>query len=292
MIFLIFFISQIEAKADLTKEFINKKFTVGDQFEILVETKTPIEKKISEPFIDSLEPFVIIDQKHKSIQEKGALQNIYLFKVASFSPGELKFPPVKFLVRDSIHLDTIKTNEVPITVSAVLPEKMEDINDIKDAIEFPNPLPIIILLIIAAISIFGFIGMKLYKKLKKAKFETKPPLPSWEQAMNAIDNLLKQDFIAKGFIKKFYYTLSEILKQYLEYRFGFPAIEQTTTEIIQDMKKNKTPLRDEFASFFYQVDLVKYTKYIPVQNEIETIVSNAKELISKTIPKEDSGEQK
>ncbi|MGQ9534594.1 MAG: hypothetical protein ACUVTF_05080 [bacterium] len=284
--------AQIEAKANLAKEFVNKKFTVGDQFEILVEIKTPAQIQPSEPFIDSLEPFVIIDQKHRSIQEKGVLKNIYLLRAASFSPGDLKFPAVKFLIRDSVKVDTIKTNEVAMTVNSVLPEKMEDINDIKGAVEFPNPLPLVIVLGLAGLGILYLIGTKLYKKYKKLKMETKPSLPCWDEAMNAITNVLNQDLIAKGLFKKFYYTLSEILKRYLEYRFGFPAIEQTTTEIILHMKREKIPLRDEFTDFFHRVDRVKYTKYVPPQSEIEAIVGQAKELITKTIPKDDTQEQK
>lgn len=283
---------QIESKASMAKEFVNKKFTVGDQFEILVEIKTPAGIIPSDPFIDSLEPFVIIDQRHKSIQEKGILKNIYLLKAASFAAGDLKFPAVKFLVRDSVRVDTIRTNEVAITVHSVLPEKMEDINDIKRAVEFSNPLPLVIVLGLAGLGILYFIGAKLYKKYKKLKTETKPSLPCWDEAMDAITNLLNQDLITRGLLKKFYYTLSEILKRYLEYRFGFPAIEQTTTEILLSMKRDKIPLCDEFTDFFYRVDRVKYTKYIPPQSEIDNILSQAKELITKTIPKDDIQEQK
>lgn len=292
-IILIFLAStQIEAKASMAKEFVNKKLTVGDPFEILVEVKTPAGMNPSEPFIDSLEPFAIIGQTHKSIQEKGMLQNIYLLRVASFAAGDLKFPAVKFLVRDSVRVDTIRTNEVAIIVNSVLPEKMEDINDIKRAAEFPNPLPLVLMLGLAGLGILYFIGAKLYKKYKKLKTETKPSLPCWDEAMDAITNLLNQDLIASGLLKRFYYTLSEILKRYLEYRFGFPAIEQTTTEIIQNMKKDKIPLRDEFTDFFSRVDRVKYTKYIPPQSEIDNIISQAKDLITKTIPKDDIQEQK
>ncbi len=291
IIFIIIF-SQIEAKANLSREYLNKKFTAGDPFEILVEIKAPAGQKPAGPFIDSIEPFVIIDQKHKIIQEKGQSKDIYLLKVAAFSAGDLKFPSIKFFLRDSTRLDTIKTNEVPIKIISVLPEKMEDINDIKEAVEFPNPLPLLLVLILAGSGMLSFIGMKLYKKYKRIKAEKKPSIPCWEQAMHAINNLLGQDLVAKGLLKKFYYTLSEILKRYLEFRFGFPAIEQTTTEIIQSMKRDKIPLRDEFADFFSRIDRVKYTKYIPPQNEIETIVNQARDLISRTIPEQNLPEQR
>jgi len=290
LIFLMF--SQIEATANLSKNFVNKKLTVGDQFEIIAELTSPAGKKFSEPFVDLLEPFVIINQEHKSIQEKGHLRTIYILKVAPFNVGDMRFPPIKFILKDSTGIDTIKTNEVPVKVNSVLPEGMKDINDIKEAIEFPNPLPLIIFIIVIGVGILGFIGFKLYKRYERVRLETKPSVPCWEEAIEAINNLLKQELISAGLLKKFYYSLSEILKRYLEYRFGFPAIEQTTTEIIYSMKKEKISLREGFGEFFARADLVKYAKYIPPQADIEAIIYQAKDLITKTIPKEEPMEHK
>ncbi len=283
MIFLFLFI-QIEAKADLAKDFMNKRLTVGDPFEIVIELTAPSVKKVSEPFIDSIEPFAIIDKKHEIVQEKGITKHNYRLRVAAFNTGELKFPGFKFLVKESTAVDTIQTNPVGIRIVSVLPEGMQDINDIKEIIDFPNFMPVIVLIIIVGAGVIGFLGFRFYKKLKQRIITEQEKIPCWEKALSALDKLSKEDFLNKGMVKRFYYTLTEILKRYLEERFGFPAIEQTTSEIIQSMKLQKIPLRDEFHSVFTYADMVKYAKFVPPEEQTENIMRQSKELIKKTIP--------
>ncbi|MEO0185074.1 MAG: hypothetical protein ABIL22_05525 [candidate division WOR-3 bacterium] len=280
---------QIGLKAELGKEFVNKKLTVGDPFEIVVELSIPTNKNISEPFIDSIEPFTITDQKHKITQEKGIAKHIYRLRVSSFNTGELKFPPLKFLLKEAERIDTIQTNSVDIKIVSVLPEGMKDINDIKEMIEFPNPLPLIIVIIVICAGGIGVLGVKFYKKLKQKKILEEQKIPCWERALSALDKLSKEDLVNIRIIKQLYYTLSEILKRYLEERFGFPAIEQTTTEIVQSMKTLKTPLREEFQNVFNYADMVKYAKFMPPAEETKNILQQSKELITKTIPQQTEG---
>ncbi|MCX7994850.1 MAG: hypothetical protein N3A65_03625 [candidate division WOR-3 bacterium] len=284
MLWLLFL--QIEIKANLSKEFINKKLTVGDPFEIVAEISIPADKNISDPFIDSLEPFAIIEQRHKIIQEKGFARHHYHFRAAAFSTGDLKFPSIKFILKDGTGMDTIQTNPVDIKILSILPEGMKDINDIKEMLEFPDPLPVIILVVIVVAGALIFFGLRFYRKMKQKKLIEEKKIPSWERALNALDMLLKEDLLNKGLIKRFYYTLTEIIKRYLEERFNFPAIEQTTTEIIQSMKLFKVPMRDEFQNVFQFADMVKYAKFVPTPEATEEIIKKSRELILKTIPEE------
>ena len=88
----------------------------------------------------------------------------------------------------------------------------------------------------------------------------------------------------KGLVKRYYYSLSEILKRYLERRFEFDALEQTTTEIVHHLKTRKILIRDEFTRFFTDTDLVKYAKFTPALNDQQQAIEKAKELIRKTKP--------
>ncbi len=284
MIFLYLLFIQIEAKAELAKEFINKRLTIGDPFEIIVNIETPSNKNLSEPSIDSIEPFAILSQAHKIIQEKGRSRHTYHFKATAFNTGELKFPAIKFFLKDKDKIDTIATNMIDIKIASLLPEGMRDINDIKEMIEFPNPLPVVLLIVAICAGLLTYLGIKLYKKLKKKEPTEEEKIPCWERALNSLDTLIKEDLINKGLIKRFYYTLTEIIKHYLEERFNFPAIEQTTTEILQSMKLLKIPLRDEFQDVFQYADMVKYAKFVPPPTASEEIVKKSRELILKTIP--------
>ncbi len=292
IILLLLMLTQIETKAYLAKEYVNKKLTIGDPFEILVVIEAPVNKKISQVFADSIEPFVILDQKRKIVQEKGKVIDTYHFKVAAFNTGELTLPPFKFTVGEGTTLDTIQTNTIEVKVQSLLSEDMKDINDIKPMIEFPNLLPFILMIVVILLAIVLFFGFRLYRRIKRRIASPEKLIPCWEKALNALDALLKEEIVDGRTLKKFYYALTEILKRYLEERFGFPAIEQTTTEIIQSMKLQKIPLRDDFQTVFTYADMVKYAKFIPPQNATENLVKQVRELIHKTIPGPVQGTEK
>ena len=76
-----------------------------------------------------------------------------------------------------------------------------------------------------------------------------------------------------------------MLKRYLTRRFGFPALDQTTTEIVRAMKAAKTPEREGFGEFFQRADMVKYAKFIPPTVEAAAVVQTARELVKATTPK-------
>ena len=125
------------------------------------------------------------------------------------------------------------------------------INDLKKAVEFPYYLPLIVAGIILICTIAGYFGYKYLKKLRKARANARPWVPPWIEAIVAIENIPIKEWLEKGLVKKYYYALSEILKQYIERRFEFNAAEQTTTEIIAHLKLQKIPLRDDFDRFSF-----------------------------------------
>ncbi len=290
MVFLI--VSQIEIEAKLDKQYLSKKLTVGDPFEITLTLTYPQNTDISEPFVDSIEPFGILNQENKIVQEKGIITNTYQMQVVAFNTGELKVPAFLFLHTHDNSIDTLKSNTLPITIESVMPEDMSDINDLKKAVEFPNYLPLIVAGIILICTAAGYFGYKYFKKLRKARTIAKPPVPPWIEAIVAIENIPIKEWLEKGLIKKYYYALSEILKRYIERRFEFNAAEQTTTEIIATLKLQKISLRDDFDRFFTRADLVKYAKFMPPQEELHTVVQKVKELVNRTKPEEKPVEKK
>ena len=286
MIAVLLLFAQIDINIELDKAYANKKLTIGDPFEINLTLTCPQNTEISAPYIDSIEPFVILDQQSSIIQEKGTVTTSYKMKFAAFKTGDLKIPAFKFLHRKPDATDTLKSNTVPINIASVMSESMQDINDIKKAVAFPDYLPFIIAGIMIACAVVGYFLFKFIKKLQKARFAAIPLSPPWIEAIVAIDSIPIKEWLEKGFIKKYYYALSEILKRYIERRFEFNAAEQTTTELINNLKLQKVPLRDEFSRFFLRADMVKYAKFIPPQEESKTVVHNVKELINNTKPKE------
>lgn len=285
MILLLFF-AQIEIDARLKSEYLNKPLTIGDPFEVVVIVRYPQGTEISEPFIESLDPFVILDQKNVSVQEKGSVTNTYTIKLVPFNTGDLKVPAFNFLHRTGEVVDTLSSSAILLNVSTVMPKDMKDVNDLKRAIEFPNFFPLILAGVLLVALMVVYVAYYYGRKLKSRRAVIKPLPPPWAEAMAALDNIPRENWLAKGFVKKYYYAISEILKRYLERRYDFRAAEQTTTEIVANLKMLKIPEREGFNGFFTRADMVKYAKHVPPLAEMSAAVDSAKELVSKTRPAE------
>ena len=275
-------LAQIEITAELSKEYLNSTLSIGDPFEVVVTAQYPPDTRISEPFVDSLDDFLIVDQKSRSIEEKGRISTRYNIRMVPFETGELQIPAFTFLVQSGEAVDTIASNEVPLRVVSVMPDEMQDINDIKKAVEFPNFMPLIVAGVIIAGSILGYLAYRYIKRMRSVRALSRPRPPAWAEAIAALDSIPVEEWLLKGLFKRYYYSISETLKHYLERRFEFNAAEQTTTEIVANLKALRVPQRDEFYNFFTRADLVKYAKHVPPRDEMNTAVQVAKDLVMKS----------
>lgn len=81
-----------------------------------------------------------------------------------------------------------------------------------------------------------------------------------------------------------YYTmLTDTLRQYIYERFGFNAMEMTTTEILQHLQQSgDRQMMDELRELFVTADLVKFAKYSTLLNENDMNLVNAVNFIEKT----------
>ncbi len=72
----------------------------------------------------------------------------------------------------------------------------------------------------------------------------------------------KGNFAVDGY-RPFYFALTEIVREYLGARYGFDALEMTTTEVLDELKRRAEHLVAEGAEvprFFGDCDLVKFAK--------------------------------
>jgi hypothetical protein len=72
----------------------------------------------------------------------------------------------------------------------------------------------------------------------------------------------KGNFAADGY-RPFYFALTEIVREYLGARYGFDALDMTTTELLEELGRRAphlTAAGDEVPLFFGDCDLVKFAK--------------------------------
>ncbi|WP_039867829.1 membrane exported protein [Hoylesella timonensis] len=108
-------------------------------------------------------------------------------------------------------------------------------------------------------------------------------IPPHQKALTAIDKLKSERMVSSPDQKTYYTELTDTLRQYIEERFGFSAMEMTTTEIIYTLhKKGDKKMIDELKSLFETADLVKFAKYETLTNENDKNLVNAINFIDQT----------
>lgn len=122
--------------------------------------------------------------------------------------------------------------------------------------------------------------------IRKVKVE--PKLPPHQLAMKEIERIKSEKVWQKGQPKEYYTELTDTLRAYIKDRFGFNALEMTSSEIIDKLMdmKDKEAISD-LRSLFQTADLVKFAKHNPMMNENDANLINAIDFINETKEKED-----
>ncbi len=281
---ILFLLGAVDIETSLSPEVTERELTVGDPIEVVVTLKHDPLVQISPPIVDSLGPFVVLDTESRVTEGDGRLVQQYRIKLAVFETGDVTLPTFAFITMKGETADTFFTEPLPLSITSTLPAEMSDINDLKGPVEYPNRLPYAIGVVVAASAVAFWLLWRFLKRFRQMREYAEPPPPPWIEALIALENIPAKEWIEKGLVKKYYYSLSEILKRYLERRFEFSAVEQTTTEIITHLKREKVVLRDEFTRFFTDSDLVKYAKFMPALDDQRQAIEKARELIDRTKP--------
>lgn len=108
-------------------------------------------------------------------------------------------------------------------------------------------------------------------------------IPAHQKALKEIDQI-KADHLVQSEDQKAYYTkLTETLRKYIQERFGFNAMEMTSSEIIAALQeKGDKKMIDELHDIFFTADLVKFAKYSTLINENDLNLVNAVNFIDQT----------
>lgn len=269
----------VQVQARLTK--IPRLLTIGDRLNLEVVVKHPNNLNVSAPFTENQENFTILDQQHIIRYQGDTLLQAYNFTLAIFGTDTVKLGPFLAAWSDVGGLVAAASDTITIQVKSLISDRMTDINDIKGQVDFPNLLPLWITLGVLGLAIAAFFARRLLHHRRHSL--ATPPLPPWEEALRALDALPVAEWLRQGQVKRYYYAVSEIVKRYLSRRFGFPAVDQTTTEILRELKTRRLPAAEGFGQFFVSADLVKYAKYTPPQPE--HLVVQARELVNQTTPR-------
>lgn len=104
-----------------------------------------------------------------------------------------------------------------------------------------------------------------------------------QKALIVIEKLRKEKLNSSENQKEYYTQLTDALRQYIKERFGFNAMEMTSSEILDRLHETgDQKMLDELKELFYTADLVKFAKYSTLLNENDMNLVNAINFIDQT----------
>ena len=261
---------QIETSIDTTK---NK---IGAEFKLTLKTLVGSKSKVVFPALKNIGPLEVIQSYPiDTVKKDGTYELIKKYGLTQFDSGRYVIPPVKILIDKKPHLSEPVSVEVTSIKVDTLQQKMYDIKDISTVENGIADWWIYLLIAILIIGIGAFVYWYI-KKHQKKKIEEEVYKTPIEKATSLLNVLEKKELWQKGEVKEYYSELTDIARNYIEEAIQIPAMESTTSELIQGLKtasaKKKMSLTPETVEnlerVLRQADLVKFAKSKPLEFEI------------------------
>ena len=211
--------------------------------------------------------------------------------IQSFDSGMWIIKPIPYVVNG----DTAYCNQLSLKVLPVDVSQMKDVHDIKpvEAVPFNllDWLPnywwawLLALLLIGA-GIWAY--HKYYKKGVNPLKPMRKRLPPYEEAMINLQNLKAAQLWQQGQEKEYFTGLTDILRVYIDRRFHINAVEMTSSQIIDTLKKNdETKAVNEQLEMILEVaDIVKFANARPLADDNEVAYQRAVNFVEATRPVE------
>ena len=221
------------------------------------------------------------------------------YLITSFDSGIYTIPGMDILVNEGNKMDTVYSPHLSLLVYSPEVDTTAEIKDIKAPFRTPFKLsellqyyPYIgggLLLLAILLVVLWYLNRRQHKSLPGVI------LPAHIKAIQRLDNIKKEKLWQQGRVKDYYSELSVCVRQYIEERFGIPAMESVTHEILRDFKRfsyDDEYLMEILENMLNLADLVKFAKEDPAPSENETKLNQAYILVEKTKPAEEPKEDK
>jgi hypothetical protein len=225
------------------------------------------------------------------------------YLITSFDSGFYQVPPVFAEIKDAAGIKRFYSDYSPLRVMRVkiapadTTAKIFDIiKPYKAPVTLSELLPWIIISVIAAMLVWGaIIVIRKFRKKRRVDEPVINPDPAHIIAFRELEKLKEEQLWQKGELKYYYTRLTEILRHYLENRYGVCSLEMTTSETLEALIKTGFKKDESFATLkaiLNGSDLVKFAKYKPEPAENDEHFDNSWKFVDKTKVKEEITENK
>ncbi|RJP76870.1 MAG: DUF4381 family protein [Desulfobacteraceae bacterium] len=270
------------------------EITIAERLALSLTVLADENADIGWPSMDrNINQFRVIDVQttQPELVDHNRKKVVRTYVMEPFLAGEYIIPPLKMTFRKTgagNEIITVETGELTIPVKSVLPDAQpkHTPHDIKPPMDIPGILPYWIWIIIGGILLALVIFAVFLRKKKTGSMNREEVrLSAHEIAFRELENLAVPIQMDRAEIKLFYQKISDILRRYIENRFGVNAPEQTTEEFLAGMDSQNviaTVHKPLLRSFLAQCDLVKFAEHNPGKEDIDESFDRCRYFIDQT----------
>ena len=263
---------------------------VGDPVTVVVTVRHAPDTHVRWPDPVDAGPFELLGEPvTRSAEANGGVESSLDLRVAAFELGELSIPSLELEVVDAGgEAISLATGAAAVTIASVGRDEGGDIRDIKGPLAIPFAV-VTLLPWLAALLAAAAVATWIYRRYRRrtrpeAPVPALPPRPAHEVAREALDALEAAGLLERGEIKTYHIRLSDILRVYVEGRFGVDAMEMTTGEVLDGLLRTDAD-RGAVADVrrvLDRCDLVKFAKLRPAVPECRELLPLARRVVDVT----------
>ena len=270
------------------------KMYIGDVITYEMKTRYPKEMSAGTSYagrILTASGFEIRDFKEpKEEVVDGDVIETRSFTFSTFTTGAYLIPPIPVVIKSKEGKE-VKLATIPLRLDVVpvprRPNEQDDIREIKGTFGFDKPLlwPWIAgAIVFTALVVAAFFYLLMRPSVTEEYVYT--PLDAYEDAISRLRDLRKRRDSSEVDVKTYHYGFAEILRIYLERRFAFTSLSETTSELLVGLKKHgfEEKLLETVEMLLQESDLVKFARYAPSKEEIKEHDENLDAFLDKTKP--------
>lgn len=221
-------------------------------------------------------------------QDNGFVSRSMVYTMTSFDDTLYYLPPMTVKIDGKPYKSkSLALKVLTIEVDTLHAEQFFGPKDVQD-----NPfqwsdwsLPFwlsVLMLVLLGIAYYLYLRLRDNKPIISHIRIVKRLLPH-QKAMKEIEQIKADKMVSSENSKEYYTKLTDTLRKYIEERYGFFAMEMTSSEIIERlMASQDQKALDELRQLFTTADLVKFAKYSTLINENDANLVNAIDFINQT----------
>ncbi len=274
--------------------------TVGERFSLVVSVSHDAGAEVVFPDSVGFGSVAYGDLEVLAVSARGrrpdpsadsdAVIDSILYEVTTFAIDTAVVAPIPVPLVAGSDTTTVETAPFIIPVASLVSDTAQDVRDLAPLASFPGPLwPWLVgaLLLLLALALFVILRRRRRSGGEAPLRPRKTTINPYDAALQKLASLEEVDLDTEANVKPFFDDLSEVLRTYLSKVLHIHALEETTRDIIMELRSKADPpakmipfdTPDDVRTLLDLADLVKFADFYPAAERARQSIASTREII-------------